>query len=131
MRSDRLLIFLALILLLVGFGRDRLDQWVASTELPPFLSETSVEVRDRNGDLLRAYTVADGRWRLSVTPEQVDAGFVSMLIAYEDKRFYSHPGIDLRAMLRAAGQALWHGEVVSGGSTLTTSAPRSPSTWVA
>tara|TARA_B110000977_G_scaffold195106_1_gene272927 strand:- start:1494 stop:1760 length:267 start_codon:yes stop_codon:yes gene_type:complete len=42
-----------------------------------------------------------------------------MLIAYEDKRFFDHKGIDLRAMVRAAGQAVWHGEIVSGASTLT------------
>ena len=45
--------------------------------------------------------------------------YVDMLIAYEDKRFYDHTGVDMRAMLRALGQAVWHGKVVSGGSTLT------------
>lgn len=119
MRVDRLILAFALALLLAAFGRDRLDQWIADTELPPLDSETSVEVRDRAGELLRVYTVADGRWRLAVTPEQVDHGFIAMLIAYEDHRFHSHAGVDTRAMLRAVGQALWHGEVVSGGSTLT------------
>ena len=33
--------------------------------LPPLALEMSVEVLDRDGDLLRAYTVADGRWRLA------------------------------------------------------------------
>lgn len=119
MRAERLLLGLALVLLFAAFGRDRFDQWVAATDLPPLFAETSVEVRDRSGDLLRVYTVADGRWRLAVTPEQVDQRFVDMLIAYEDRRFYSHSGVDPRAMLRAVGQAVWHGEVVSGGSTLT------------
>ncbi|MFK7940370.1 MAG: penicillin-binding protein 1C [Roseovarius sp.] len=118
-RLDRGITVLALLLLVLGYGRDRLDQWITATDLPPLVSETSVEVRDRNADLLRLYTVADGRWRLAVTPDQVDRSFVDMLIAYEDKRFYRHGGIDLRAMGRAMGQALWHGEVVSGGSTLT------------
>ena len=49
----------------------------------------------------------------------VDPQFLKMLIAYEDKRFYTHSGIDPRAMLRAGVQAAWNGEVVSGGSTLT------------
>jgi penicillin-binding protein 1C len=110
---------MALVLGLAAFGRDRLDEWIDATQLPPLLSETSVEVRDRHGDLLRLYTVADGRWRLAVTPAQVDATYIDMLIAYEDKRFLFHAGVDLRAMARAVGQALWHGEVISGGSTLT------------
>ncbi len=118
-RPERLILVLALALLLAGVERDRLDQWIAATDLPTLLSETSVEVRDRNADLLRVYTMADGRWRLAVTPDQVDADYLKMLIAFEDKRFRTHTGVDLRAMLRAAGQALWHGEVISGGSTLT------------
>ena len=42
-----------------------------------------------------------------------------MLIAYEDGRFYAHHGVDGRALLRAAGQWLVRGHIVSGGSTLT------------
>lgn len=106
-------------LMLVGFARDRFDIWITETDLPSVISETSVEVRDRNGDLLRVYTVADGRWRLSVMPEQVDPRLIEMLIAYEDSRFQDHSGVDLLAMLRASAQALWHGKIVSGGSTLT------------
>lgn len=106
-------------LLLFAAARDRFDQWVAQTVLPPLVIDTSVEVRDRNGLLLRAYTVDDGLWRLGVSNQQVDPKFIEMLIAFEDKRFYRHTGVDIRAMLRAAGQAAWHGKVVSGGSTLT------------
>ena len=118
-RPARLLVILAVGLFGLATGRDALDEWIAATELPSLLSEQSVEIRDRNGDLLRAYTVADGRWRLAVTPDQVDRRYLEMLIAYEDKRFSRHTGVDVRAMLRAAGQALWQGRVVSGGSTLT------------
>ena len=39
--------------------------------------------------------------------------------AFEDKRFDQHRGIDPLGMLRAAGQMLLNGRVVSGGSTLT------------
>lgn len=99
--------------------RDGVDRWVEATELPVVLAETSVEIRDRNGDLLRAYTVEDGIWRLAVQPDQVDAGFIAMLQRYEDKRFQSHNGVDPLALLRAIGQAIWHGGRVSGGSTLT------------
>lgn len=111
---------LALCFALLMWGGTRgFDHWVETTDLPPVLSETSVEVRDRNGALLRAFPVADGLMRLRVSPDQVDPGYVAMLLRYEDKRFYSHAGVDLRALLRAAGQAVVSGGVVSGGSTLT------------
>ncbi|MFS4581427.1 penicillin-binding protein 1C [Phaeobacter sp. C3_T13_0] len=87
--------------------------------MPVTLAETATEVRDRNGRLLRAYPVANGIWRMAVTPEQVDPGYLAMLLRYEDKRFYGHSGVDVLALLRAAGQALWQRRVVSGGSTLT------------
>jgi len=113
-------LFALVILLGLGAGlRDQFDGWVADTVLPPVLAETSVEVRDRHGALLRVFPVEDGRVRLAVELAQVDPDFLTMLVAYEDKRFYSHAGVDPLAALRAVAQAAWQGRVVSGGSTLT------------
>lgn len=106
-------------LYLIAVARDGLDHWIAETDLPVLAHATSAEVRDRNGALLRAYTIDDGRWRLAVTLNAVDPQFVNMLLAYEDKRFFDHAGIDPIALLRATGQALRNGRIVSGGSTLT------------
>lgn len=89
---------------------------------PPPLPEkttTSREVVDRDGQLLRAFATPDGRWRLNTTVEQVDPQFVDMLVAYEDKRFWNHSGVDVIALLRAAGQFAGNGRIVSGGSTLS------------
>ena len=90
---------------------------------PPPLEITaglSRQVLDRDGDLLRAYAARDGRWRLPVTLDQVDSDYLDMLLAYEDKRFYSHHGVDPLAVVRAAWQFVAHGgRIVSGGSTLT------------
>jgi len=119
MMRARWIIGAALVLWLVSLGRDRFDDWVDATILPPLVVETSVEVLDRDGQLLRAYTVADGRWRLAMPPDRVDPDYLAMLLAYEDKRFYDHPGVDTRSMLRAVLQAAWNGRVISGGSTLT------------
>lgn len=100
------------------FGLDRLDR-----AYPPPLdnaAEMSREVLDRDGKLLRAYTTANGVWRLPVTLEAVDPDYVNMLIAYEDRRFRSHRGVDPVALVRAAIQlALNGGRIVSGGSTIT------------
>jgi penicillin-binding protein 1C len=80
----------------------------------------SVVVVDRQGELLRPFTTSDGLWRLPVTPDEVDRGFLAMLVAYEDQHFYTHRGIDWPSMLRAAGQFVTAGgHIVSGGSTLT------------
>jgi penicillin-binding protein 1C len=82
-------------------------------------SQGSRIVVDRNGRLLRAFTTPDGRWRLPVHAGDVDPRFVAMLIAYEDRRFYSHHGVDFLSLGRAALQWMSHGHIVSGGSTLT------------
>ncbi len=95
------------------------DQWIDDTEIPPLILPTGVEVLDRDSELLRAYTVENGRWRLAVSLDAVDPGFIEMLIAYEDRRFRDHAGVDPRAFVRAGWQALTTGRVVSGGSTLT------------
>ena len=80
---------------------------------------TSVTVLDRQNNLLRAYTTADDRWRLPLEPKDADPLYLKMLIAYEDRRFYRHGGVDPISTLRALGQFLRHGRIVSGSSTLT------------
>jgi penicillin-binding protein 1C len=79
----------------------------------------STAVVDRDGRLLRPYATPEGRWRLPAQADGVDPRYLSLLIAYEDKRFRDHAGVDLAALLRAAGQMLASGHIVSGGSTLT------------
>lgn len=79
----------------------------------------STLVVDREGQLLRPFITRDGYWRLPVTSREVDPRFLTLLIAYEDKRFFSHVGVDPKALLRAAWQAVSHGRIVSGGSTIT------------
>jgi penicillin-binding protein 1C len=87
----------------------------------PALSEiaTSTVVLDRDGKLLRPFTIAAGRWRLPVTRTDVDPKFFEMLVAYEDQRFHDHDGVDWLAMLRASAQFALSRRIVSGGSTLT------------
>ena len=79
----------------------------------------SAEVVDRDGALLRPFATKEGRWRLAVDLKQVDPEFIKMLIAYEDKRFRSHHGVDPMAMARSALQFVGNGRIVSGGSTLS------------
>ncbi len=106
-----------LLLLLVGI---QVGGWVLARSLSePVRVATSPLVVDRQGRLLRAFTVADGRWRLPVTLAEVDPLFLSLLLTFEDRRFYHHGGVDYLALARAVGQLIVNGRVVSGASTLT------------
>ncbi|MCC0030453.1 MAG: penicillin-binding protein 1C [Brucellaceae bacterium] len=88
--------------------------------LPPMAEPAiSAQVLDRNGKLLRAFATEEGRWRLPAKLADVDPQFVAMLVAYEDKRFRDHHGVDPVAVVRAAWQFATSGRIVSGGSTLT------------
>ncbi|TIN35310.1 MAG: penicillin-binding protein 1C, partial [Mesorhizobium sp.] len=81
--------------------------WQLDRAFPPPLPApltVSTEVQDRDGELLRAFATPDGYWRLGTRLDQVDKQFVDMLVAYEDKRFWDHRGVDMLALCRAAGQ---------------------------
>ncbi len=94
---------------------------------PPDLSRyhaRSSETVDANGRLLRAFTTADGKWRLKTTVDDVDPVYLALLKAYEDRRFDDHWGIDPLAAARAAGQWMARGRIVSGASTISMQAAR-------
>lgn len=94
---------------------------------PPDLSryhDRSTEAVDANGRLLRAFTTADGKWRLKTSVDDVDPLYLDLLKAYEDRRFDSHWGVDPLAAVRAAGQLAERGRIVSGASTLSMQAAR-------
>ncbi|MCC8987002.1 MAG: penicillin-binding protein 1C [Candidatus Contendobacter sp.] len=91
-------------------------------QTPPVLDrarQTSALVLDGQNRILRSFTTAQGTWRLPTQPDGVDPLYLRMLLAYEDRRFPSHPGVDPLAVVRATGQWLTHGRIVSGASTLT------------
>lgn len=115
----RALTLAVMLLWLAAVGLDGLDRWVQSTDVPSLVVAHSVEVRDRTGEMLRAYTVDNGIWRLRSDLDHVDPLYLQMLTAYEDRRFATHTGVDPRAMIRAAWQSLRAGRITSGGSTLT------------
>ena len=104
-------------LFLAVLARDAFDDWVTRTDMPRLEIALGTEVLARDGSLLRAFPVADGRWRLA--PGPVDPAYLDLLVAYEDRRFYHHAGVDPLAVLRAGWQSARAGRVVSGASTLT------------
>ncbi|MCC7221510.1 MAG: transglycosylase domain-containing protein, partial [Candidatus Contendobacter sp.] len=91
-------------------------------QTPPVLDrarQTSALLLDSQDHILRGFTTSQGTWRLPAQTTEVDPIYLRMLLAYEDQRFPSHPGVDPLAVARAAGQWLTHGRIVSGASTLT------------
>jgi penicillin-binding protein 1C len=96
--------------------------WVVSLGPLPLAQarQVSTTIVDRNGKLLRAYAMADGRWRLPADARAgIDPGYLRLLLSYEDRRFRSHTGVDPLALGRAALQLVTRGHIVSGGSTIT------------
>ncbi len=71
-----------------------------------------------NGALLTASIAADGQWRFPAV-DTLPAKYVQALLAYEDKRFFDHFGIDFLALSRATQQNIQAGHIVSGGSTIS------------
>lgn len=89
---------------------------------PPNLAkyfDQSTVLLDKEGALLALHLASDERIRLPIRINEVDPLFIRVLLTYEDKRFYRHPGIDPFSLTRALGQWLVHGRIISGGSTLT------------
>jgi penicillin-binding protein 1C len=118
-RFFRIAVALAFVLIIATTA---FSAWVVSLGPLPLeeARKVSTTIVDRNGKLLRAYAMADGRWRLPVDAKTaVDPGYLKLLLAYEDRRFWSHGGVDPLALGRAALQFGSSGHIVSGGSTIT------------
>ena len=74
---------------------------------------------DERGRPLRAFADREGVWRYPLSLDQVSPLYLEALLTYEDRWFWYHPGVNPFALLRACFQNIVHGEIVSGGSTLS------------
>ncbi|HVP10282.1 MAG TPA: penicillin-binding protein 1C [Phycisphaerae bacterium] len=110
--------------ILLPFPLDRLDHWPVSPV-----------VYDRNGRLLFSTVGKDDQWRRPVPLDRISLWLTKATVAVEDERFYQHPGVDPIAIVRAIGQNVRHGRIVSGASTITMQIARMmddrPRTWSA
>ncbi|NCO21209.1 MAG: penicillin-binding protein, partial [Rhodobacterales bacterium] len=83
--------------------------------LPP-LEEPRLELVTADGETL----YAQGAYRAAYVPlADLPQSLIEAVVAVEDRRFYSHGGIDLRAIARAAVANLRGGGISQGGSTIT------------
>ena len=85
---------------------------------PLFDTPYSTLVTDRNGELLGARIASDGQWRFPPT-DSVPDKYKTCLVAFEDRYFRYHPGVNPLSLGRAMVQNIKAGRVVSGGSTIT------------
>lgn len=92
--------------------------WFFCLPNPLFDKPVSIILEDNRGELLGARIAADGQWRFPFQIE-VPEKYAACVVAFEDKRFWWHPGVDPVSMGRALWVNLRRGSVVSGGSTLT------------
>jgi penicillin-binding protein 1C len=88
----------------------------AGLTAPPRVS--SLVIEDRQGMVLRSTRTADGSRARWLPLGEMDPQLIQAFVALEDRRFYSHGGVDLRAAIRALTQNLTGGRVVSGASTI-------------
>ena len=83
------------------------------------LKDVSHSLLASDGTVLEMRLNSRGYWREPVALEDIDPRLVRMLVAYEDKRFYRHGGVDLLALGRAFRDVVTTGRITSGASTLT------------
>jgi penicillin-binding protein 1C len=79
----------------------------------------TTRIFDRNGDLLYEILDPNAGRRTFITLDKIAPVMVAATIATEDKSYYSHPGFDWTAIVRAFWQNFQGGGTVSGASTIT------------
>ena len=85
----------------------------------------SVQITDKNDAPMRGFLSSNNTYAEPVSLSEISPWLVAAAVATEDKRFYSHGGVDSRAILRALWKNTQQGEVVSGASTITQQLVRS------
>lgn len=91
--------------------------WLFALPKPLFQSPLATVIEDQNGQLLGARIATDGQWRFPSVDSLPDK-FTTCVLTFEDRRFWQHPGIDIRALLRATVQNIRARRIVSGASTI-------------
>ncbi len=88
--------------------------------LPKELFEVpySLVIESNEGQLLGARIADDGQWRLPAD-EELPEKFATCIVAYEDRYFFYHPGINPVAIVEAFNTNRKAGKIVRGGSTIS------------
>ncbi|HOC92352.1 MAG TPA: penicillin-binding protein 1C [bacterium] len=79
----------------------------------------STAVYSKDGELMKAFLSQDDFWRIRAELDDVSPFLRQAVLAFEDKWFYYHPGVNPVSLVRAAAANAKSREVVRGGSTIT------------
>jgi penicillin-binding protein 1C len=94
-------------------------EWPLPARLLAPPAALSLVLEDRNGTPLRTTRAPDGSRARWLPLAEMDPQLIQAFVASEDRRFYGHRGVDLRAAGRALLQDVRGARVVSGASTIT------------
>ena len=81
--------------------------------------EYSTIITDSKGEVINAYLTKDQRWRMKTELSEISPLLRKTIIAKEDKYFYSHPGINPFAIVKAFCKNALRMKTTSGASTIT------------
>ena len=127
---SRLGLALIFFILVAGLTAGGLYAWLLA-DLPPVSAAAlrtvrpTTQILDRNGKLLYEVIDPEAGKQIDLSLTRIPAACVQATVSTEDSRFFAHFGVDPLAIGRAVWQNLAHGDVVSGGSTLTQQLARS------
>ena len=79
----------------------------------------STIITDNKGEVVNAFLTKDQKWRMKTELEEISPLLQKTIIAKEDKYFYSHPGVNPFAVVRAFFNNLFKMRRTSGASTIT------------
>ena len=86
------------------------------TESIQISRQPSITFLDKEGRIIASYGDIYGQ---TIQYENLPKDLINAVIVTEDKRFFSHIGVDLKGIIRAAYVNLKARKIVQGGSTIT------------
>ena len=122
------------VFVLCGISLCLTGQSLSANQLPAQTDQiSSVQLYDRNDHPLRSFLSAQDTYAAPIAFVDISPWLLQAVVAIEDRRFYTHKGVDFRAMMRAAWQNMRGKRVISGASTITQQLARSlrsyPKNW--
>jgi penicillin-binding protein 2D len=111
-----LVISLVIVMLISGFFGYFIYTVLSMDGLPPVEPFLTTRFYYATGDLLATRSVEN---RIEIPLSEIPAFAQEAIIAIEDERFYSHPGIDIAGIARAMVRNLQERRITQGGSTIS------------
>ncbi|THU32018.1 penicillin-binding protein 1C [Niastella caeni] len=106
--------------LLIGFASLGVIFLLLTWVFPlPDSIEYSTIITDSKGEVVHAYLTKDEKWRMKTELEEISPLLRKTIVEKEDRYFYSHPGVNALAIVRAFAKNIFRRKRTSGASTIT------------